>query len=149
MILVRITIDVATVLYVLAVASGILKRDRLARVAWTLGCAFFIAHVVAAFHFVHHWSHADAYQETARRTAEIFGQNVGSGIYFNYVFAILWIVDACWQWAGARPRWFRIAVQVFFAFMFFNATIVFAGGTVRWWGITAAIGLAALWLLTD
>src|SRR6266700_4246784 len=39
------------------------------------------SHVVSAFHFHHHWSHAAEYEETARRTAELFGVRSGAGLY--------------------------------------------------------------------
>ncbi len=124
------TIRVAFVLYLTSFVAWRLRRDEIARATWTLGCALYLVHVAAAFQFVHHWSHDAAYRETARQTAALFGWNWGGGIYFNYLFTLIWIVDAAWWQRGLsayreRPRYISIGVHVFFAFMFFNA-IVFA-----------------------
>ena len=49
-----------------------------------------------------------------------------------------------WWWrAGldgyrSRPRWIGTSIQLFFAFMFFNAAIVFGSPLMRWFG-TASI----------
>jgi len=59
------------------------KRDRWdawARLAWTLGCIGMLAHTACAFQFYHGWSHAAAYQDTARQTAEMFGLDWGGGL---------------------------------------------------------------------
>ncbi|MBZ5603337.1 MAG: hypothetical protein LAO79_13635 [Acidobacteriia bacterium] len=131
-------------LYVLSLALWMKRRDAGARLAWTAGCALYLAHVAAAFALRHHWSHAAAYQETARQTREVFGIDSGAGIYFNYAFTILWIADALWWWLAGldryrtRPRRVTVAVHLFFAFMFFNGAIVFGSPFMRWLG-TAAI----------
>src|SRR5581483_11173232 len=142
------TIRAATLLYVLSLALRIANRDSAARLAWTAGCALFLAHVAAAFAFRHHWSHTAAYIETARQTREVFGIDSGAGIYFNYVFTILWAADAAWLWiaglAGyrARPRSIDISIQAFFGFMFFNAAIVFGSPPMRWLGAASIVVLA-------
>jgi hypothetical protein len=141
---------VATALYVLSVGLWLKHRDAAARVAWTLACAFYLAHVAAAFQFHHHWSHLAAYRETAQQTADVFGVNWGGGLYFNYAFTVVWIADAFWWWrtglAGyrARPRWVAIVVHSFFGFMFFNAAIVFGSNFMRWFGTASILILAAI-----
>ena len=80
------------------------------RIIWTLACVASVAHFVCAFHFFHDWNHGAAYADTARQTAGRFGLNWGGGIYFNYLFVVLWAVDALWTWAAwekyhERPRW--------------------------------------------
>ncbi len=127
-----------------------IKRDRAARLAWSAGCAFYLAHVAAAFEFRHSWSHAAAYAETARQTLEVFGVDWGGGLYFNYLFTLIWTGDAVYWWlAGldryrARSRWVARPVQWFFAFMFFNATIVFGSGTAQWLGAASILVLTLL-----
>jgi hypothetical protein len=124
-------------------------RLRLARLAWTAGCIIFLAHVGCAFHFYHHWSHAAAHENTARRTAAVVGWSWGGGLYFNYIFALLWPMDVALWWrnaAGSRfPAGLDYLVQGFFALMAFNATIVFAIGPVRWPGLAAALLLILLY----
>jgi hypothetical protein len=135
---------------VLSVGLWLKRRDAAARITWTLACAFYLAHVVTAFQFHHHWSHLAAYRETARQTAEVFGLNWGGGLYFNYVFTLLWIADAAWWWQTGldryrcRPGWMTLAVHAFFGFMFLNATAVFGSGPMRWFGVAAALILALM-----
>ena len=68
------------------------------RAVWTLGCVLFDVHVACAFHFYHQWSHAVAWQHTAERTRELLGVAMGDGIYFSYLFLVLWAVDVVWLW---------------------------------------------------
>jgi hypothetical protein len=119
------------------------------RITWTAACIFYLAHVSGAFQFFHGWSHLAAYRETARQTRELFGLEWGGGLYFNYLFSLVWLADVLWAWASfdayqSRPRWIGAAIHSFLAFMFFNATIVFGSGFRRWFGICAAMGLAIL-----
>ena len=115
-------------------------RDRAARIFWIAGGAFYLAHVAAAFQFEHHWSHAVAYEATARQTADVFGLNWGGGLYFNYVFTILWIAQAIWWWRSRALQWF-------FAFMFFNATIVFGSWLMRVLGLVSIVALVVVYKL--
>lgn len=105
--------------------------------AWTIGCLLMLAHLAAAFHFVHGWSHWHAYEDTARQTEELLGWPVGEGVYFNYVFVALWTLDTvAWWRRGAvshlrGPRWWHWPVQAYLLFMVFNATVVFGHGWLR------------------
>src|SRR5947209_4458420 len=126
------------------------ERDRAARLAWTIACAFYLAHVVTAFQIQHHWSHAAAYEATAWQTADVFGIDWGGGLYFNYSFTAIWIADAIWWWrAGldgyrSRPKWISQTVDWFFAFMFFNAAIVFGSPFMRWFGVASIVVLIVI-----
>src|SRR5262245_13001294 len=137
-ILTRWTVRIALVCYVAALALRLTgQRRSYQRLAWTAGCLAYLVHVACAFHFNHGWSHAAALAETARQTEEMFGFSWGGGLYFNYVFTAVWILDVLWWWLDppwyeTRPRWIEWSVQGFLAFMFFNATVVFATGPARW-----------------
>src|SRR5262245_16773213 len=101
------TVRLAVALYMAALALRLAARRRqrwldVARAVWTCGFILFLVHVAAAFHFVHHWSHADAYEATARQTNELTGLNWGGGIYANYLFSLMWGLDFAWWWL--RPR---------------------------------------------
>jgi len=106
---------------------------------------FYLAHVVAAFHFYHGWSHAAAYEHTARRTAEVVGLDWGGGLWWNYAFGAVWLGDILWR--RGRPAWLGVAVQAFLAFMAFNATVVFETGAIRWLGLAATGVLLTTWLV--
>lgn len=139
--LTRWTAWLALVLY----AGALLLRwhagkRHLARLAWTAGCLVFLAHVSCAFSFYHHWSHAAALADTARQTEDSLGVAWGWGIYLNYLFTLLWLADAAWWWRGldrydGRGRLMEWIIQAFFAFMFFNATVIFGSGPGRWLGV--------------
>ena len=73
-----------------------------ARWLWLAACVFFVAHVICAFHFYHHWSHAHAIADTAKQTEALIGWAFGDGLYFSYLFTVLWIVDAAWR--AFRPE---------------------------------------------
>ena len=148
--LTRGTVWLALTLYV----AGEIARRRLASsvaARWlnTLGCAAFIAHVACAFNFYHVWSHAVAYADTARQTAEMVGWSSGAGLYVNYFFAAVWLVDAFWSWITpsytARPVWAIWAVRAFFWFMIFNGAVVFARGPMRGYGLFLSLALIASW----
>jgi len=130
--------DGAAALYAAAIALMLLRRDSLARGAWAAGCAIFLAHVAFAFQFYHHWSHAEAYAATARQSG------IGWGLYVNYAFAIVWLADVLW-WGRPRASWISTTIHVFLAFMFFNATVVFGKGWVRWAGVVVTIALGVLY----
>lgn len=144
------TIRAAAVLYAVSVTAWLRQRDRSARLTWTIACVLYLVHVGCAFNFYHHWSHAAAYDDTSRRTKELLGTGWGAGLYFNYVFTIAWVVDVIWWWRGLalyrrRSRWIQVGIHAFFAFMFFNATVVFAAGPVRWLGLVGTAILGLVW----
>jgi hypothetical protein len=124
-------------------AEGRTSRQGIARIAWTLGCLFYLAHVACAFHFYHGWSHMAAYRHTAERTAAVVGWKWGGGIYFNYAFTAVWFADAVAWWLRgdrAKSAWLEAGTQAFLWFMVFNATAVFGNGAIRWLGL-AGCGL--------
>jgi len=148
------TVRVACVLYVLALAAWLTRKGQCARLLWTFSFACYLGHVASAFAFQYHWSHHTAYEETARHTAELFKVRWGGGLYFNYLFTALWALDVIWIWWNTgnyrkRPRWINVVLHSFLAFMFFNATVVFASGAVRWLGLTAVLVLGGLWYRTQ
>jgi hypothetical protein len=139
------TARAAFLLYAGALAAWMAARPRVARQAWTAGFLVYLAHVAAAFQFYHHWSHDAAYRETARQTGELLGIASGAGLYWNYGFTAVWAADVIRLWRNGKwPRGVQAAIHCFMAFMFFNATVVFVSGWVRWMGIGVAIGLLAL-----
>jgi len=163
------TIRLALACYVAYVAIVLAGRGahaaKMARAIWTTGCAWFVIHVACAFHFYHGWSHRAAWQHTADKTNELLGVPFGNGIYFSYLFLVLWVADAVWLWTlGSRPAaagwsatsvpalarlraktpWWRALVHIFLLFIAVNGAIVFETGPTRWVGLAACAVLAAL-----
>src|SRR5262245_38288781 len=136
--LTKLTIWLALIAYAIGAGLLLFVRSqpgyvRHARWAWTMGCLFFIAHVVCAFGYYHGWSHTAAYVETARQTEELTGFRWGGGLYLNYLFGAIWLLDVVMWWRRAdspksRPRWLTRLWQGFFLFMVFNGAVVFGKG---------------------
>ncbi len=151
--LVRWTVRLALVYWAAAVAllmflepgerraeSG---RGRLARWCWTLAWAAYLVHLGMAFHFYHHWSHADAVEHTERVS------QLGAGIYVSHFFTLVWSLDVAFWWLrpgryAARSPWVDRLLHGFMVFIVFNATVVYESGPIRWAGL---VGLALLGLL--
>jgi hypothetical protein len=125
--------------------TAVTPTGRLARWCWTWGVAWFLVHVGFAFHFYHHWSHADAFEHTR----QISG--VGEGLYVSYFFGLVWTADvAAWWLAPARyavrSRWLDRVLHVFMLFMVFNGMVVFESGPIRVAGVAMFATLAMAWL---
>ncbi len=147
------TIRLALACYVAFLAGWLVARvpnwPRVARWLWTAGCAFFVLHVMAAFQFHHSWSNASAVAQTARETQQLLGVAFGEGIYFSYLFLVVWVLDVVAWWSQGdawlqRPRWLAWMVHGYLAFIVFNGAIVFETGVTRWGGLIACVALAGL-----
>lgn len=132
--------------------QGAKSHMRWSRLFWTAGFFAFVLHVALAFHFYHHWSHRAAIEATAKETLETVGCDSGSGLYANYLFAIVWGVDVAWWWfrpenyehRGRATEW---TIQSWLAFIAFNATVVFGNGAVRWFGMLVTMLLIGRWMM--
>jgi hypothetical protein len=151
------TVRLALLLYLAALFTLLPggRRRGLARGLWTAGFLAYLAHVAAAFEWVHGWSHGTALAETASQTAAMVGVASGAGLWLNYLFTLVWGADvASWwlrpeQYAGRSLR-ATLAVHAFLGFMFFNGAVVFATGPSRWIGLLGLgvlAGTGAGWLV--
>jgi hypothetical protein len=128
------SIRLAMLAYVASLALRATQRtEPIRRALWSVACLLTWAHVGFAFAVHHHWSHAEAYAHTARQTLEKVGIDWGGGIYFNYLFLVVWSLDALWWhlWPASyrtRATSLSIGVHAYLAFIAFNATVVFADG---------------------
>jgi hypothetical protein len=151
--LTRNTVRLALIYYVLAINlllwigpndwSPAGKLVAWTRWCWTLACFTYLVHLAVAFHYYHHWSHADA----MRHVEEIGG--FGWGIYLSYLFTLLWTGDVTFWWMqparyAGRARWIDLALHAFMFFIIFNGAVVFAEGPIRWAGLLITAELAAL-----
>jgi hypothetical protein len=134
-----------------AIGEALMRRseasDRAARMAWTIGIALALVHVVLAFDLIYGWDHEAAVTATAQQAADRFGVAWRGSIYVNYVFLTLWLADIAWWWAwpasrASRSTGLELARRAIFLFMFVNGAVIFARGAGRLVGI-AAVGVAA------
>ncbi|QEL18013.1 hypothetical protein [Limnoglobus roseus] len=111
-------------------ATAVLARGAGAARLWAVGCGLQILHVAIAFHATHGWSHAAAFEHTR----QVGG--IGEGVYVNYLFTAVWLLDATWlclapRRYARRPRWLTVAVHGFLLFIVFNAMAVFGSWVAR------------------
>lgn len=153
--LIRWTVRLAMGCYLAVLVAAILNRTapattRGSRWIWTIGGVLFWGHVIAAFHFYHHWNHAHAFADTAEKTAAALGWRFGWGIYVNHLFALVWAADAAASWLRAeayrrRPVWLTAAVHGFLIFIAVNGLVVFKDGLIRWTSVAVCLGVVVLW----
>ena len=139
----RWAIRIAVACYVLRVGVELRGRKFELWIApiWTVGFCFFLVHLFFVFDAFHDWSHSAAVEFTAEETQRIVGIRRGEGVWVNYVFAVVWLLDCGRLWVGRsregpRKRGVDLAVHTFFAVMMFSATVVF--------GPAVYLGLAPL-----
>ena len=151
------SIRLALLLFSLAVIGRLLRLGRLAtqggwktiRAIWVTACLLAVLHVVAVFGYVMNWSHQAAIEDTARRTQQMIGVTFGGGVYFNYMFLLVWTCDAMW-WCGWPDRYLRRSqlwdalVIGYLWFIAFNAAVVFESGAIRWLGLLATLVMATV-----
>jgi hypothetical protein len=148
------TVRLALICYTAATVLSLLRpvadqQRRLVRLLWTAGALLFIAHVAAAFHYKHHWSHAEAVQSTAAQTEQLIGLAFGEGLWFSYLFVLLWTVDAAWSWIHPdswqnRKPAITLALHAWLFFIAFNGAVIFESGPTRPAGILVTALLAVL-----
>ena len=96
-----------------------------ARLLYTLGCAMCLLHIAVAFHVGFAWSLQAAWDHVEEQSG------LGWGLYVNFLFAGVWVVEVVWSWVALdhylnRPRWITWPIIGFMVFIMFNATVVFA-----------------------
>lgn len=123
-----------------------LAKYRSAGFLWVIGTVVYLIHVAAAFSEHHNWMHTEAFRHTGEVTKQYFGFEFGYGIFANYLFTLVCLVEATW-WCGwpkshlnreSRINW---TINGFLAFIGFNGAVVFAGG---WTRIISALGFCYL-----
>ena len=126
------------------------RVQSVARWLYTVGWAWFVAHVVVSMHVAYGWNHAAAIEATAVDVERVTGTADGRGYWVNYGFLVLGLVDVVWWWRVGlggyrrRPTWLAGGLFAVLAFVTFNATVVFPEGPIRWVGAAVTLGLVAL-----
>lgn len=149
---VYLTIWVALCLF----TAGEIGRARKGRgLGWpwhasALGLALSIVHTLVAFAVVHGWSHDDAVLTTVLQTERVFGSAVGWGVYVNYVFFLVWLLDLV-QWrrddgVDRRSTGALLALHTFYLIIILNAAVIFAAGSRRLAGAALVLILVWAWM---
>lgn len=147
----RISIWAALIAYAATVVLISRHKFEYAKWAWGLGCLFFLTHVVFAFQIHYQWSHDVAVAKTAQQTKEVTNITTDSGIYVNYMFSLVWIIDTAWWYCAGSDRYMNrrksisSLLHLFFVFMIFNGAVVFAQGPARGIGIAVLLVVAGSW----
>lgn len=124
--------------------------SRLEAAIWSIGCIAYIIHVVAAFSIAHNWSHSEAWEFTAIETQRMVGIRRGDGVWVNYAFTIVWMIDV-WRVASSaiekRPTNPRVdvGIHLLFAFIVFSATVVFGPSLYRYLAVPVGFLLLLAW----
>lgn len=137
-----LTIWMALALFVLA-EVGRATGDNRARAVSAAGLVLALVHTLLAFDTFHQWSHADAVLSTAQQTQEVFGLAAGAGLYVNYLFFAVWLLEIVFWRAVTPASALRWVVRVFYLVIIFNGAVVFASGWRR--ALGAAIVGVLLW----
>ena len=115
--------------------------------AYAAGAALCVVHIVVAMAVAHGWSHASAVEATARQTAAVYGLDWGGGVFVNYLFVAVWLLEA-WRWRsrgpGRRVDAITWAARILFLIVIVNGAVVFASSARRIAG--AAIVAVLLWI---
>jgi hypothetical protein len=128
-------------------------RARWVSVVWFVGAMAAAVHSFGSLVSFHHGSQTEAYQSTAEQTRELLGFAFGAGLYVNYAFVVVWLVDATVRlvWPKSyeqRPAWIGRLTLGFLGFIAFNGVVVFKTGWLRWLGISCTIVWLSLWIRT-
>ena len=151
--LVRYTVRVSFLYYALTVNlmlwlgpadwQAVSRPGRLTRRSWMLAWAAYLVHLAFAFALYHHGSHSEAVEHVREASG------TGEGIYVSHLFTLLWTVDVAW-WQlrplayAARSSWFDRLLHAFMLFLWFNGTVVYETGPIRWAGLLFFIELAGM-----
>lgn len=116
---------------------------------WFFGAISALAHSFGALLAFHGGSHQVALQATAKQTQELMGFSFGAGLYFNYVFVLVWLIDAIARMVipQAYSGWgfaYRVFVYGFLGFIAFNGTVVFKSGWIQAFSLMGIAGLLIL-----
>ena len=112
------------------------------------GLALCVIHIALAMGSVHGWRHAAAIEATAIQTESVYGLRWGGGVFVNYLFVIVWALEA---WGRTRTRAFsesrfaRWLLRTFYAVVVVNAAVVFARGSMRMTGFVLVVALVLAW----
>jgi hypothetical protein len=115
-------------------------------VAGALLCA---VHIAIAMKTAHAWSHEAAIAATARQTMAVYGVDWGGGVFVNYAFVAVWLLEAWrWRWRPAQDSAARVITRItrnFLRVIILNGAVILAAGTRRIAGALLVAWLLWIW----
>jgi disulfide bond formation protein DsbB len=131
----------------IAEAQGKWRTHRAWASLWLAGAVLSLCHSLGSIATFHHGSQSDAIESTAQQTEDLLGFRFGAGLFFNYVFVVVWLIDgSCCVFMPERyrqlPRGIKTSITAFLVFIAFNGAIVFQQGWMRWLGMLGVV----IWL---
>ena len=139
-------------------AAGEIGRARLGAAAsgrawpwrcWAAGIVLCAIHFALVFEIRHDWSQASAMEATAVQAARVYGLAWGGGVFVNYLFLAVWILDAAaWRVAPGRARspLLQWALRAFYFIVILNGAVIFAAGARRVLGVVIVGAMVATWV---
>ena len=148
-----ISIYVSASLYTIALGLILSKQHQtttLFKVVWSTACLFAAVHAYLALSDVHQWNHQHAFDHIANETERVLGFRFGYGVYFNYLFVIVWIADVIWLWSSPesyqkRSNRLSSAFHLFLILIMVNGAVVFRDGLPRYLGTVVIASILVTW----
>ena len=118
---------------------------------YSVSVALMFVHVLLAYAISHHWSHQAAMEHAAVETEQTLGFEFAPGLYVNFVFLAVFIVDSVWRWRVKNPHVRKPlnaarGIDSFILFIFLMATLVFEAGPIRLFSAVGFIVIFARYL---
>jgi hypothetical protein len=131
---------------------GIKPTHRTLAMLWLVGACLALGHSFGALFTFHHGSQTEALESTAQQTEKLLGFRFAAGLYINYLFVLVWMLDAVLRLiVPARydrfPSVYRVVVLGFLVFIAINGAVVFKEGWMRTIGVACVVWLATLFFL--
>lgn len=119
---------------------------------WTAGALLLALHILVALGVRHGWSHGSAVLAVREQTRAFYGLDWGGGVWVNYLFVTVWLVESAWWFAAPRDYLTRstaviVLTRAFYILVLVNAAVVFAAPSRRPAG--AVLTMVLLWIWRD
>lgn len=130
-----------------AEANGKKRTNRSLAVIWLFGASLSLCHGMGTIATFHNGSQSIAWESTAQQTEALIGLRIGAGLFVNYAFILIWLIDSGVCLLAPKsydrlPKAICRTINGFLIFIAINGAIVFQPGWTRWIGILCV----AIWI---
>ncbi len=118
--------------------------------AWMAGAVLLAIHIAIALDVHHDWRHASVVRTVEDQTRRVYGVSVGAGVWINYAFLSLWLLEALWWRLDphryfSRPQRLTVVMRTLYALIMVNGAVLFAAPARRILGVLLMIALVWIW----